>query len=194
MKHISYYVVLALVSSVPNAASANIENEYQYRERSGQVAEERCKKLRRLGNYTIQGGGSWDAEYYVDGNSVYAPTQSDTCRYEWEKIATIDVQRNDTYSDIDSGTCTRSLLFKKKNTDLMIFKKSDCFISPTNGVEKSCYVPIDWKQGDRKYPYCGCFDNPIPEWMASSGYCKNATGSNLGGIVNDLFNTLFRKR
>jgi len=194
MKHISYYVVLALVSSVPNVASANIENEYQYRERSGQLAEERCKKLRRLGNYTIEGGGSWNPEYYLDGTTIYRPTKSQSCDYEWERLASLDIQRNDTYSNGINSTCTESLLFKKKGTDLISFKKSGCSSYNENVIEKQCYVPIDWKQGDRKYPYCGCFDNPVPEWMASSGYCKNATGSNLGGVVNDLFNTLFRKR
>jgi len=194
MMRIFYHISMVALYSISTSASADIGNEYRSQQQSERITAERCRELRRLGNYAIEGGGSWNPEYYLDGTTIYRPTKSQSCDYEWERLASLDIQRDDTYSNGINSTCTESLLFKKKGTDLISFKKSGCSSYNENVIEKQCYVPIDWKQGDRKYPYCGCFDNPVPEWMASSGYCKNATGSNLGGVVNDLFNTLFRKR
>lgn len=183
MKSLSCLLNLAMLVLVPSEALANLQNDYQYGERSRQYSADRCNQLRRMGNYTREGGGSWNPEYYLQGETVYRAEPSNSCDYEWKQFASLDIQRNVRFSDIDKGTCTYSVLFKKKGTDLISFTKSDCFINPTDGVEKACYVPIDWQKGERKYPYCGCFDNPVPSWMTSSGYCKNAS---FGGFLRNL--------
>jgi len=190
MKTLLRYSLIVLCCLSPSGVSADLESEYQYGERSRQSATERCNRLKRLGNYTREGGGSWDVDYYVDGNTVYERNRTGNCEYEWSKIATLDSQVNTRIADMDKSTgyCTVSILFKKKGTDLISYKKSDCNLAgPGPGFEKLCYVPINWESGSRKYPYCGCFDNPIPGWMASSGYCKNASSSGFGGLFNGLF-------
>ena len=178
----------SIVSIIIYASSsrADLQREYLNDQKLNQLNEDQCNRQRRQGNDTIEGGGSWEPEYHLNGNIVYERNISPSCQYEWVKVAPLDSQLVTRLSDIDKGTYTVTILFKNKGTDLISFRKSDCFISPTNGVNTACYVPIDWQKGERKYPYFGCFDNPVPSWISSSGYCKNVTGFSFGGFLKNL--------
>jgi hypothetical protein len=172
--------VFSAVSTIIYASSsrADLQREYFNDQKLNQLNEDQCNRQRRRGNYTTEGGGSWSPQIFLDGNTVYRSIPSGPCNLEWQRVGTIGRQ-----SEIDGSI----YLFTKKKSDLVMLEKRACLnCDNLPPIQKTCYVPIDWSKGERKYPYCGCFDNPVPSWMSSSGYCKNVTGFSFGGFLKDL--------
>lgn len=182
---LTFFFSIVSIIIYASSSRADLQLEYLNDQKLNQLNEDQCNRQRRQGNYTIEGGGSWEPEYYLNGNIVYERNISPSCQYEWVKVAQLDSQLVTRYNT-NIGVCTDTILFKNKGTDLISFKKNDCSGSPTDDVKTACYVPIDWQKGERKYPYCGCFDNPVPSWMSSSGYCKNVAGFSFGGFLKNL--------
>jgi hypothetical protein len=155
-------------------AHADLQNQYNSQENDGRASRERCIREMKKGNYTQPGGGSWQPEYYVNGNSIYERRQNGSCDYDWRFLADVDQQRDWIEPDQNRGFCKRSVLFKRVGSDLQKYFNSNCFIDQTNGIQRTCYVPIDWERNERRYPHCGCFDSPVENWLKSSNYCRRA--------------------